>query len=139
MFADILTNTLGQLLGELFGETLEQKLDQRQMLRQLSTAVLRAEERFRQSYQDRALAEALTTQTRFADLPSVQTALRTMLTRPFNDPSSSIKVLQQSFIDVLPEQMQWKVSGGYQLAGSGAVATVSAHLMAMEGVSCAAW
>src|SRR5215212_807288 len=100
-FADLLTNALGQLLGEVFGETIEQKLDRRTMLRELKAAVARAEQRFAREYrqQDAELADALATQTRFADLPSVQAALRELLTRPFNDPQSSVAVLQRSFAD----------------------------------------
>src|SRR5688572_17882347 len=87
-FEEMLSNTLGELIGELFGETLEQKLDRRMLLRELGKAVARAEQRFAREYraQDAELADALTIQTRFADLPSVTAALRELLTRPFHDP-----------------------------------------------------
>jgi len=107
MLADMLSNALGQLLGELLGETLEQKLDRRAMLRALTAAITRAEQRFAQEYraQDAELVDALTAQTRFADLPSVRAALRDLLTRPFHDPSQPLTTLRQSFADVLPERL----------------------------------
>ena len=106
-FSDIVSNALGQLIGEVFGETIEQKLDRRAMLRELSAAVARAEARFAHEYreQDAELADALSTQTRFADLPSVQMALRELLTRPFHDPKQSVTALRRSFADVLPEHL----------------------------------
>jgi LuxR family glucitol operon transcriptional activator len=107
MLANMLSNTLGQLLGELLGETLEQKLDRRAMLRALTAAITRAEQRLAQEYraQDAELVDALTAQTRFADLPSVRAALRDMLTRPFHDPAQPLTTLRQSFADVLPERL----------------------------------
>src|SRR5438552_17078257 len=107
IFADLLSNALGQLIGEVLGETIEQKLDRRALLRELGAAVARAEARFAREYraQDSELADALGTQTRFADLPSVQAALRELLTRPFHDPNPSVTVLRQSFTDVLPERV----------------------------------
>jgi LuxR family glucitol operon transcriptional activator len=106
-FADMLSNALGQLIGEVFGETLERKLDRRMMLRELNKAVTRAEERFAREHraQDAEIADALTTQTRFADLPSVRAALRELLTRPFHDPAQAVAALRQSFDDVLSEQV----------------------------------
>ena len=106
-FSDLLSNALGQLLGEVFGETIEQKLDRRALLRELKVAVARAEQRFISDYrrQDAELVDVLGTQTRFADLPSVQAALRELLTRPFHDPQPSVAVLRQSFADVLPERV----------------------------------
>lgn len=107
MFGDILTSALGQMIGEILSESLEQKLDRRLMLREVAAAVTRAETRFAREYpaKDAELAAVLTQQTQFADLPSVQLALRNLLTRPFNDPNQSIAVVRQSFTDVLPERL----------------------------------
>jgi tetratricopeptide (TPR) repeat protein len=107
IFSELLSNALGQLIGEVLGETIEQKLDRLALLRELRSAVTRAEVRFAREYrvQDTELADALGTQMRFADLPSVQAALRELLTRPFHDPKPSVTVLRQSFADVLPERV----------------------------------
>src|SRR5919108_3223667 len=107
VFSNLLSNALGELIGEVFGETIERKLDWRAMQRGFSRAVTRAEERFAREYgqQDAELADVLSTQTRFADLPSVRAALRELLTRPFHDPAQSIAVLRRSFDDVLPERV----------------------------------
>jgi tetratricopeptide (TPR) repeat protein len=104
--SELIGNALGQLLGELFGESLEQMLDKRALRRELDAAVKRAEQRFAGEYraQDAELADALATQTRFADLPSVRAALRELVTRPFHDPAASVATLQRSFADVLPER-----------------------------------
>ena len=108
MFGELLTNALGQMIGELFGETIDQKLDRRALLRRLEAAVSRAETRFAHEYRahDAELADTLSTQTRFADLPSVRAALRDLLTRPFHDPAPSVALLRQSFADVLPERIE---------------------------------
>ena len=55
---------------------------------------------------DAELADALTAQMRFADLPSVRAALRELLTHPFHDPSQPVARLQRSFGDVLPERVE---------------------------------
>ncbi len=104
--SELISNALGQMLGELFGESLEQMLDKRALMRGLEAAVKRAEQRFAHEYrvQDAGMADALATQTRFADLPSVQVALRELVTRPFHDPAAPVAVLQRSFADVLPER-----------------------------------
>jgi LuxR family glucitol operon transcriptional activator len=108
--SELIGNALGQLLGELFGElfgeSAEQALDRRALKRSLDAAVRRAEQRFASEYraQDAELADALATQTRFADLPSVQSALRELVARPFHDPAAPVAVLQRSFADVLPER-----------------------------------
>src|SRR5262245_46838887 len=106
--SELLGNALGQMLGELFGESLEQMLDKRALMRSLDAAVKRAEQRFASEYraQDAELADALATQTRFADLPSVQAALRELVTRPFHDPTAPVAALQRSFADVLPERAE---------------------------------
>src|SRR5438874_2112540 len=90
--SELIGNALGQLLGELFGESLGQMLDRRALSRALAAAVRRAEERFAREYrqQDAELADALATQTRFADLPSVRAALREIVTRPFHDSSAPV-------------------------------------------------
>ena len=108
---DILANALGQmlgeLLGELFGETLDQQLDKRRLRRGIAAAVKRAAERFAREYriQDAELADALTQQTRFADLASVRAALRDLVARPFHDPAAPVAVVQRSFAEVLPERV----------------------------------
>lgn len=106
-FEDALTNAIGQLLGEVFGETIEAKLDRRALLRAINAAVLRAEQRFATDYRqyDAELADVVSGQTRFADLPSVQAALRDLLTHPFHDSSPTVAAIRQSFNDVLPERV----------------------------------
>jgi len=54
---------------------------------------------------DPELTNALIAQTRFADVPSVQIALKDMLIHPFHDPVQTVVVLQRSFHDVLPERV----------------------------------
>ena len=106
MVDQMLVNLLGELLGELTGETLEQALDRRALERGLVRAVRRAEQRFAREYraQDAELVDALTTQRRFVDRPSVRAALRELLTRPFHDPAQPLEQLRRSFGDVLPER-----------------------------------
>jgi len=108
MLADLLVNALGQLLGEVTGESIEALLDRRALERGLAAAVVRAEQRFAREYRalDAELADALATQTRFADLPSVRVALRELLTHPFHDPSQPVAQIQRSFGDVLPERVE---------------------------------
>jgi LuxR family glucitol operon transcriptional activator len=107
IISDLFLNALGQMIGEVLGETIEQKLDRRALLRELRAAVARTEARFAREYraQDAELTDALSAQTRFTDLASVQVALRELLTRPFHDPSPAAAVLRQSFADVLPERV----------------------------------
>lgn len=104
MLADFLMSALAQIAGEVFGESIDQKLDRRKLQRQLAAAVSRAERRFASEYRavDAELTDALTTQTRFADLPSIQAALSNLLTRPFDDPAPPVDALRGSFTEVLP-------------------------------------
>ncbi|MBC8074532.1 MAG: ATP-binding protein, partial [Chloroflexales bacterium] len=108
MFGDFLASAVGQLIGEVLGESVEHKLDRRLMVREIAAAVRRAEALFAREYatQDAEIADALTQQTRFADLPSVRAALRDLLARPFDDPSRAIAVVRRSFSDVLPERVE---------------------------------
>lgn len=105
--AEFLANVLGQMVGEVLGETVEHKLDRRMLRGALAAAVTRAEQRFAQEYraQDAELADALTQQTRFADLPSVRAALHDLVARPFHDPAQAVATVRRSFADVLPEQV----------------------------------
>ena len=104
---DLMSNLLGQMLGEVLGESLDAIFDRRALERALSAAVMQAERRFVHEYrpQDAELVDALTTQTRFADLPSVRAALRELLTRPFHDTAAPIDQLRRSFADVLPDRI----------------------------------
>src|SRR6266542_2046212 len=101
---EFLSNLLGQLLGEVLGESLEAIFDRRALERELAAAVTQAEQRFAREYrlQDADLVDALTTQARFIELPSVRAALRDLLTRPFHDTAAPIEQLRRSFDDVLP-------------------------------------
>jgi hypothetical protein len=105
MLVDLLTNTLSELLADIFGVDVKQLRDKQAIHRGLTDAIQRAEKRFREEYraQDAELVDVLTVQTRFADLPSVKTALRQLLAQPFRDPAAHIGIVQQSFADVLPE------------------------------------
>ncbi len=110
MIAEILANALGGILSEVLGKVLKQPiksmLDEQSMNRALIHAVNRAETTFARDYHalDPELTNALIAQTRFADVPSVQIALKDMLTHPFHDPAQTVVVLQRSFLDVLPER-----------------------------------
>lgn len=111
MIAEILANALGGILSEVLGRVLKQPLksmfDEQSMNRALINAVNRAEATFARDYHaiDAELTNALIAQTRFADVPSVQAALKDMLTHPFHDPAQSVVVLQRSFHDILPERI----------------------------------
>ena len=104
---EFLSNLLGQMLGEVLGESLDAIFDRRALERALAAAVTQAQQRFAREYrvQDADLVDALTTQTRFTDLPSVRVALRELLTRPFHDTAAPIEQLHRSFDDVLPERI----------------------------------
>jgi hypothetical protein len=110
MIAEILANALGGILSEVLGRVFKQPiksmLDEQSMNRALISAVNRAEVTFARDYHaiDAELTSALIAQTRFADVPSVQAALKDMLTHPFHDPAQTVIVLQRSFHDVLPER-----------------------------------
>lgn len=111
MIEAILANTLGGLLSDVFGTVLKQPvkrlLDERDMQRALVAAITRAEERFARenTHIDAELTSALMAQTRFADTPSVRSALKEMLTHPFRDPTQTVTALQRSFSDVLPSRV----------------------------------
>ena len=104
----MLSNALGELVADLFGESLAERADRRALQRALEVAVIRAERQFATEYaaHDPELATALTSNTRFADLPSVRAALRELLARPFHDPGGAVGVLRGSFADVLPERVE---------------------------------
>jgi tetratricopeptide (TPR) repeat protein len=108
MIEEILANTLGGILSEVLGARLKQPIkrlfDEHDLQRALATAIKRAEGRFAQHYHatDAELTHVLMIQTRFADLPGVQEALKEMLTHPFHDSTQSITTLHRSFQDVLP-------------------------------------
>src|SRR6266704_6303807 len=111
MIAEILANALGEILSEVFGNVLKQPikrlLDEHSMRGALTVAVKHAEERFAREYRvsDAELTDALIAQSRFADIPSIQVALREMLTHPFHDPAQSVATLQRTFSDVLPSRV----------------------------------
>ncbi len=104
----MLSNALGELVADLFGESLAERADRRALQRALEVAVICAERQFATEYaaHDPELATALTSNTRFADLPSVRAALRELLARPFHDPGGAVGVLRGSFADVLPERVE---------------------------------
>ena len=109
MIEEILVNALGAIFGEVLGNVLKlpvkQMLSEQKMHSELIAAVKRAEKRFAQEYRvsDPELTDALITQTHFIDMPSVQAALKEMLTHPFHDPTQSVETMRRSFHDVLPE------------------------------------
>jgi len=105
---DLLVNILGQLIGSLLADKVGQSaFSERALRRKLKAAVVQAAARFAREYHDRdpELTAVLTTQTHFADLPSVQAALRELLTHPFHNPASPVATLHASFDDVLPSQL----------------------------------
>ncbi|NWJ97860.1 MAG: tetratricopeptide repeat protein [Chloroflexi bacterium] len=65
-------------------------------------ALKRAVERFAEEYEDKDLVEAITQSITFWDLPSVQKALRTVITRPSSYLEPERKILYQSFAEVMP-------------------------------------
>ena len=111
MIESILANALSGILNEVLGAALKQPIkqlfDEREMQRSLTAAIKRAEERFSREYHaiDAELANALIAQTRFADIPNVQLALKEMITHPFRDPTQVVVILQRSFHDVLPSRV----------------------------------
>lgn len=107
-FSGALSNVIGELLAEQFGDGLTNWPNQKALQREIDQAVKRAEQQFIAAYSlnDPELVQALTRDTRFADLASVRTALRSLLTRPFHDPSAAVAVLRQSFDDVLPQTVE---------------------------------
>jgi hypothetical protein len=68
----------------------------------LFLVVERAVRRFALDYEDKELVDALTHDTRFWDLPSVQDALREIVTRPSSYLQPERTLLKHSFRDVLP-------------------------------------
>ena len=111
MIEEILANTLGGILSQVLGTVLKQPmehmLDEYALHRALTAAVKSAEDRFAREYRltDAELTDALTAQTRFADLPSVQSTLQELLTHPFHDPTHPVAAIQRSFSDVLPSRV----------------------------------
>ncbi len=103
----ILTGMLSDECINVLKQPIEKMLDERRLRLELTAAVKRAEERFAREYQivDAELTDVLVKQTRFADIPSVQIALREMLTHPFYNPKPSVEVLKLSFNDVLPMRL----------------------------------
>src|SRR6266700_2529433 len=89
MIAEILANALGGILSEVFGNVLKQPIK-----RLLDEHSMRG-----------ALTVAVIAQSRFADIPSIQVALREMLTHPFHDPAQSVATLQLTFSNVLPSRV----------------------------------
>jgi len=67
-------------------------------------ALERAVKRFASEYEDKELVEALTESTRFWDLPSVQKALREVVTRPSSYLAQERDTLIDTFAEVLPSQ-----------------------------------
>src|SRR5438309_1100797 len=102
---------VGGILSEVFGTALKQPMqrvfNEHAMQRALTAAIKRAEERFARDYHntDAELTDALMTQTRFADVPSVRSAFKEMLTHPFHDPTHTVATLQRSLSDVLPSRL----------------------------------
>src|SRR5437588_994512 len=68
----------------------------------LAAALKRAVQKFVFQYEDRELVEALTQGPHFWDLPSVQSALQEMITRPSSYLQQEHQTLFHSFADVLP-------------------------------------
>ncbi len=108
ILSSTLSNILGQLIGSLVADKLQQgTLNERAIRRKLNAAVVQAAARFAREYyaHDPELTIALTAETHFADLPSVQAALRELLTHPFQDPAAPLSTVQARFDDVLPAQL----------------------------------
>jgi LuxR family glucitol operon transcriptional activator len=105
---DILSNAVGELLADVLGQSPKEWAEQRAVQRKIRKAVERAEQHFAATYAavDPELTELLVRQTRFADLPSVRTAMHELLTRPLHDPASYVAVLRRSFTDVLPSHVE---------------------------------
>jgi len=111
LLAEILANTVGGILSQVFGTLLKQPvdrlIDEYNMQHVLTAAVKRAEDRFARDYSvtNPELVHVLIAQTRFADLPSIHSALKDMLLHPFQDTSQTIATLRRSFSDVLPSRV----------------------------------
>lgn len=68
----------------------------------LATALQRAVQRFVREYEDREIVEAVTEDTHFWDIPSVQSALQEIVIRPSSYLSPERGIVLRSFTDVLP-------------------------------------
>ena len=68
----------------------------------LTTTLKRAVQKFALSYQDSELVEAVTQDSRFWDIPSVQSALQEIIIRPSSYLQQERQTLFHSFADVLP-------------------------------------
>lgn len=72
--------------------------------KQISEAIESAASRFGEEFEDKGLARALTTDTRFYDLESVQSSIDEILKHPF-DPAPQVKI-EKEFEMVLPENQR---------------------------------
>src|SRR6266849_6753116 len=68
----------------------------------LTTALKHAVQKFATDYEDKELVEAVTHSSHFWDIPSVQSALQEIITRPSSYLRQERKTLFYSFADVLP-------------------------------------
>jgi len=76
--------------------------------RAIKKAIEHAAERFAREYPNKELAKALTVDTQFYDLPSVQQAVHELLEHPFN-PAPQV-VIENEFAMVLPENQKKQVN-----------------------------
>src|SRR5260221_1595059 len=98
--APIAEKLLGEVLDYLKkgGESLAKNIAAKKAIQK---AIERAAERFGNEYDDNELARALTADTKFYDLQSVQKAIHDILEHPF-DPAPQVKI-EKEFASVLPE------------------------------------
>ena len=101
--ATIADKLLGTVLDYLKkgGESLVKNIATK---KEIKKAIERAAERFGSEYDNKELARALTIDTKFYDLPSIQKAIRELLEHPF-DSASQVRI-ENEFAMVLPESQR---------------------------------
>ena len=99
-FVDFLAETAKGVGKKEISDRIARLRSDAKLRAQIQEATERAAERWAADYPDRGLVGAVAESTRFADLPSVQEAIRTMARQPF-DPVAA-ETLQGRFGEVLP-------------------------------------
>ena len=103
-----------RLAGEEIGKRIKSWRSDGQMQRRVDAAIERAATRFLEQWPDQEIAQALASDTHFADLPSVRQGLRDLWRHPF-DPAPR-ELLRGKFQDVLgkdadPQRVDAAVAG----------------------------
>lgn len=109
---DFLVKETGKYGSGAIANRIEGLRSDRAFAGDVQKAIERAAARFVEEYPDKDLARALAVDTRFYDLPSVQNAVRELLTHPYA-PAPRV-TLETGFADVLPVAAKKKTSDAAQ-------------------------